>query len=310
MRRSWAAAARGPAAGGVDRPARGPAAAGAAAPPGPAGAAADPAAHRIHAVLADHGHDRPAGAGAGPAGPGWPRSSCPRSPAKWWTTTWRSSTPWKPVTGRLDWEIHQRPGPTRGSGAHPAAGGGPVHRGWSSWPRWAMSAGSAGAQSWRPGWAHPDRARQRPRRPLRAHLQAGLGVLRWVPVRGGADRQAVPAVRRRLPGHRHTAGKKIATTAVARKLLTRACTAHRRRAWPQPHNPPQHPRPRRDAVTDQEEVARPRASSKNTLSRATARSEDPDWTARVPDDTVMAPRGRPNGGCETLPDRAATRGTT
>jgi hypothetical protein len=41
-------------------------------------------------------------------------------------------------------------------------------------------------------------------------------------VRGGTDGQALPAVRRRLPGHRHTAGKKIATTAVARKLLTRA----------------------------------------------------------------------------------------
>src|SRR6266576_708796 len=37
--------------------------------------------NRIHAV---------------PAGPGWPRSSCPRSPAKWWTTTWRSPAPWKP----------------------------------------------------------------------------------------------------------------------------------------------------------------------------------------------------------------------
>jgi len=38
--------------------------------------------NRIHAILADHGHDRPgAGAGAAPAAPGLPRSSCPRCPA-------------------------------------------------------------------------------------------------------------------------------------------------------------------------------------------------------------------------------------
>ena len=45
--------------------------------------------NRIHAVLADHGYDRPAASiGAARAGPGWPCSSCPRCPANWWRTTW------------------------------------------------------------------------------------------------------------------------------------------------------------------------------------------------------------------------------
>src|SRR5215470_1728208 len=56
-----AAAAGGPAAGGVDRPVGGPTAAGAAAAPGGAGAAADPAAQPDHAIVADYGYDRPGG---------------------------------------------------------------------------------------------------------------------------------------------------------------------------------------------------------------------------------------------------------
>ena len=47
--------------------------------------------NRIHAIVADYGYDRPAGGywtGPARAGPGSPRSSCPRSPASWSTTTW------------------------------------------------------------------------------------------------------------------------------------------------------------------------------------------------------------------------------
>jgi transposase len=44
--------------------------------------------NRIHAIVAEHGHDRPAGTGAAPAGPGSPRWNCPRSPASWSRTTW------------------------------------------------------------------------------------------------------------------------------------------------------------------------------------------------------------------------------
>ena len=41
-------------------------------------------------------------------------------------------------------------------------------------------------------------------------------------VRGRADRQTAPGLRRQLPGHGPPAREEIATTAVARKLLTRA----------------------------------------------------------------------------------------
>jgi len=44
--------------------------------------------NRIHAVLAGHGHDGLPGAGPARAGPGSPRSSYPRSPARWPGTTW------------------------------------------------------------------------------------------------------------------------------------------------------------------------------------------------------------------------------
>ncbi len=50
------------------------------------------------------------------------------------------------------------------------------------------------------------------------------------PQPGGPARQTLPRIRRHLPCHRPRRGKKIATTAIARKLLTRAChllaTAH------------------------------------------------------------------------------------
>jgi transposase len=44
--------------------------------------------NRIHAVLADHGHGRPAGCWSGPGRDGSPRSNCLRRPARWPGTTW------------------------------------------------------------------------------------------------------------------------------------------------------------------------------------------------------------------------------
>ena len=44
--------------------------------------------NRIHAIVADHGYDRPGPVQYSPAGPGSPRWSCPRCPASWWRTTW------------------------------------------------------------------------------------------------------------------------------------------------------------------------------------------------------------------------------
>jgi hypothetical protein len=85
-----AAAARGPAPGGLDRAARGAPAARAAAAPGAAGPAADPAAQPDPAPSwpTTATAARP-GAGAGRAGNGSPRSNFPPRPARWSMTTWR-----------------------------------------------------------------------------------------------------------------------------------------------------------------------------------------------------------------------------
>ena len=50
----------------------------------------------------------------------------------------------------------------------------------------------------------------------------GSAWLRWGAEPGRADRQAVPGLRRHLRGIAKRRGKKIATIAIARKLLTRA----------------------------------------------------------------------------------------
>jgi transposase len=52
--------------------------------------------------------------------------------------------------------------------------------------------------------------------------KGGPGVAALGAVRSSANRQPAPAVRRQLPGGRQTAREKIATTAIARKLITRA----------------------------------------------------------------------------------------
>ena len=83
------------------------------------------------------------------------------------------------------------------------------------------------------GRPSPHRPRHGPQGPARAHLQAGPAWLRWVHEPGRADRQAVtrtsPPATEAIARRR---GKKIATIAVARKLLTRAyhlLTVRRRR---------------------------------------------------------------------------------
>src|SRR5215470_16125387 len=150
--------------------------------------------NRIHAIVADYGHDRPGGGywarpglarrpgaarGLARAGRGQPgpdrRAAAADRPAG------LGNPPARPV----------RPA---GQGAHPAAWGRPVHR--AGHPRRGRrhQPVRVGAPSGVLGRADPDRPRQRPRRPLRAHLQGGLGVAALGNVRGGADRQALPAV--------------------------------------------------------------------------------------------------------------------
>ena|SRR5437667_3234120 len=58
--------------------------------------------------------------------------------------------------------------------------------------------------------------------PARAHLQTGLGVAALGPEPGRADRQALPEFAASYQAIARRRGKKIATIAIARKLLTRA----------------------------------------------------------------------------------------
>ena len=230
--------------------------------------------NRIHAVLADHGHDRPSGCWSGP-GRAWMASlQLPAVSREVVDDDLALIDALETVIDRLDWEIHQRPGPTRGSRCSPSCRGWARSRAGHSRRGGRYQPVRLGAQAGVLGGAHPDRARQRPRRPLRAHLQAGFGVAAVGAVRGGTDGQAVPAVRRRLPGHRHTAGEEDRYhRGRPQAAHPRLAPAHRRRACRSHATRRSIRAPGGDAVTDQEEVARLRASSKNTLSRATARSK-------------------------------------
>jgi hypothetical protein len=188
------------------RPARGAPAAGAAAAPGAAGAAADAAAQ------------------PDPRRAGRPR---PRPPAGCWSgpgRDWLASLP-LPAGSRevigdglaLTGATEARTGRPRlgdppacpvrpaGQGAHPAARGRAVHRAGHPGRDRRHHPVPGRPQAGVLGRADPGRPRQRPRRPLRAHPRAGLSVAAVGAMRGGPDRQAVPAVRRRLPGHRPTA---------------------------------------------------------------------------------------------------------
>jgi transposase len=97
--------------------------------------------------------------------------------------------------------------------------------------------------------------------------KTGLGVAALGAVRGGADRQALATVRRQLPGHRPAAREEDRHhRGRPQAAHPRLAPAHRRRARNPATRRSIH-RPGRDAVTDQEEVARLRASSKICLSR-------------------------------------------
>jgi transposase len=133
--------------------------------------------NRIHAIVADHGHDRPAGGY-------W------TGPGRAWLASLELPAVSREVVDdglalidavdaridRLDWEIHRRarsdprvkvltqlPGVGPFTALVILAETGDISR-------------SGRRASWRPGPADPDRARQRPGRPLRAHLQGRLGV--------------------------------------------------------------------------------------------------------------------------------------
>jgi transposase len=79
--------------------------------------------NRIHAILADHGHDRPGGGYWSGPGRAWLASlDLPAVSRELVEDDLALIGALETVTGRLDWEIRQRgrPGPA-GQGAHPAA---------------------------------------------------------------------------------------------------------------------------------------------------------------------------------------------
>jgi transposase len=162
--------------------------------------------NRIHAVLADHGHDRPAGVWSGP-GRGWLASlELPPVSREVIEDGLALIDAVEVRIDRLDWEIVQRARSdprvkvlTQLPGAGPftalviLAEIGDITR----FPTARKLASWAGLT---PTVRGSDRVAHYGHIP-----RTGLGLAAVGAVRGGADRQALPAVRRRLPGHRRPA---------------------------------------------------------------------------------------------------------
>jgi transposase len=159
--------------------------------------------NRIHAVLADHGQDRPAGCWSGP-GRAWLASL--ELPAI-------SREVIEDDLALIDALQHPidrtRPGGApagqdraRSQGAHPAARRRPVHRAGHLGRDRRPQPVRFGAQAGGLGRAHPHRPRLGPHRPPRAHPRAGPGLAAVGLVPGRADRQTTSGLRRQLPGHR------------------------------------------------------------------------------------------------------------
>jgi transposase len=180
--------------------------------------------NRIHAVLADHGHDRPADCWSGP-GREWLASlELPAVSAEVISDALALIDALESVTGRLDAEVrqHARSGQL-GQSPDPAVRGRPVHR-----------AGPAGrdrrhhpvrlrAQAGVLGRAHPDRARLGPHRPARAHPGQGSVCVRWILCEAAQKAKHSPQFAASYQSIARRRGTKIATPTIARQLLTRAC---------------------------------------------------------------------------------------
>src|SRR5256886_2938691 len=207
---------------------------------------------RIHAVLADHGHDRPAGCWSGP-GRAWMASlQLPAVSREVVDDDLALIDALETVIDRLDWEIHQRarsdprvkvltqlPGVGPFTALVILAEVGDVSR-FGSARKLASWAGLT------PTVRGSDRVAHY------GHIwKAGLGVAAVGAVRGGADRQAVPAVRRRLPGHRHTAGAEDRHhRGRPQAAHPRLAPAHPRRACPRHTTPPSIRAPGGEPVAD------------------------------------------------------------
>jgi transposase len=217
------AAAGGPAARGVDRAAGGAPAAGAAAAPGAAGAAADAAAQPIHAVLAGHGCDRPAGCRSGP-GREWLASlDLPAVSAEVIADAPALIDALESVTGRLDAEVrqHARSGP-RVKVLAVLPGVGPftalvLLAEIGDITRFASARKLASRAGLTPMGRGSDRTVRH------GHIPGqGPAWLRWVMNQAAQTARHSPQFAAGYQSIARRRGTKIATTAVARKLLTRA----------------------------------------------------------------------------------------
>src|SRR2546430_2379807 len=181
--------------------------------------------NRIHAIVADHGHDRPAGGYW--SGPGRAWLACLELPAvsrELAGDDLALISALETVTGRLDWEIRQRGRPRpAGQDAHPAAGRRPIHR--TGHPRRDRRCQPVrlGAQAGVLGRAH-----HRPCAAATASPTTGTSgkqgsvLLRWALCEAAQTAKRSPQFAASFQAIARRRGKKIATTAVARKLLTRA----------------------------------------------------------------------------------------
>jgi transposase len=179
--------------------------------------------NRIHAVAAGHGHDRSASYRAGP-GRGWlAELDLPAASREIITdclaVTGRPGPADRPDRRRAACPCQGRPqdqgtaDAARGRGVHRAGDGGRDRRHHPLRQR---------PQAGLPGRADPDRARLGPEGPARAHPGQGSAWLRWVMNQAAQTAKRSPEFAASYAAIAQRRGKKIATIAIARKLLTRA----------------------------------------------------------------------------------------
>jgi transposase len=218
--------------------------------------------NRIHAVLAGHGHDRPAGCWTGPGRAWLAALELPAVSREVIEDDLALTGALQAPAGRLDWEVHQqaRSGPrvkvfTQLPGVGPLtalvilAEAGDITR-FGSARKLAAWAGLT------PTVRGPDRTVRR------GHIsKQGSAWLRWILCEAAQTAKRHPDFAATYQAIARRRGKKIATTAIARKLLARAyhLLTDAQITAPQALTPA--------VPTDREGVATPRASSQNRMSR-------------------------------------------
>ena len=235
--------------------------------------------NRIHAIVADHGHDRPAGGYWTGPGRAWLAAlNLPAVSRELVEDDLGLIGALQTVIDRLDWEIRQRArSDPRVKVLTQLPGVGPftalvILAEIGDVSRFASARKLASWAGLTPTVRGSDRVAHY------GHIWKGrLGVAALGAVRGRADRQAQPAVRRHLPAHRPTAREEDRhRRGRPQAAHPRLAPAHRQRAATVRPACQSTRSPDRTAVTGPGGVARPRASSKNTLSRAAARARRTD----------------------------------